>query len=852
MFKELINLQFKRPVSKQAIPNRLYNSRYNIYNRTQDDQRILEKALDGNELKKIAGRYKTTPYWSIYQNMFGQIPSVTAAINKKKNTVLSPGWKFVDPNGYTNYELTDTVNKLFRLRSIFEKQNLQYDTYGTVIYTHYAMTDYLTLNHEVPKPVFKLIPAGETRNYTVDLYTSEITSFSWQESDVYNFQQIDLFDKNGDRNFYIGRIEDVDDQFLGQPLLRPLYTILDGWLQDEENYQLFLKNASFPGIVAMVSGQTEQITIDELNGFFDSLRDKEQRFKASVIQNATDSEGNPMVNFTTIKQAIENRLKLDEKQEIYGLIDDCLGVTRKTMGQSTSGMGANEYETAMTDFKLTCLDARVDQITEDYNSFINPKIMKYLDDSGYFRQKQFKIKVDNQERIATKGDYKLCFNNLEVETNSQKRESYLRGYELGIFAASEVKEKGFDFEEKDLLDDDKFRKFSKDDIIIKEGELKSGPVDPASQQIEQQMKLAESGQSPVPNQQESNQPDNGIKPVVNIKPVQDQGQDIAENQTESSEEEKSVSNINNNFVKSLDKLVEIADLKIRNSGKVKKMVNTFFSKAIEDEDNYSRVPEILESTKAKQEKERLNKSFTEQYGDLDILLLLSLIYKNNIDLSLPESRDQINNLVSSKINKIEDYIDVDNLIESMLFASRLGLTEIERQLNTKLSEVQKKQIQKQVNNFSKERVKNLLGYRPKELPEFEDEVLNPYYDGSLDQTSINQVTDVIRYVMSTYPTLNQQAQSKLIEEELVKRAEQRAGDVTNDNLAKAFAVGTILAALELKAKKKTWLKTKARFPRETHLRMVGETVDFDKPFSNGSKWTQEEINCQCSIKVSNE
>lgn len=809
-------LKKQKPLSTVKM-NRVYNnSRYNLTTKEMEDHSILSKSLDGNQLKKMANSYKLTPYWSIYQNMFAKIPAVSSAINKKKDAIISSDWQFKDINGYYNQELTDYINKEFNLINIISKASLQYDLYGTVIYTHYTSSD-----DKIPKPIFKLIPAGETRNYTVDLYSGEVTSLSWETNDVFNFSKIDLFDLQGNRNFWIGKIEDVDDQFLGQPLLRSLYTELDGKLQDDENYQLFLRNASFPGIIAMVSGDAEQITIDELNNFLSSLRDKEQRFKGSVVTNSTDSEGNPMIQFQTIKQAIENRLSLDEKKEINGQVYDCLLIPRKLMGLSTSGMGANEYETAMLDYKLNCIKPRTTQITQDLNNFVLPIIMTYLEDSGYFRKKQFKIKIDNTEKLATKDDFQFFFNEMEVETNSQKRESYLRGYELGIFTVSEVKEKAFDYKTKDLLDDDNFRKFKNNDYIVKEGELKSGSFTSAG----------------------------GSSELANIS-TQDQGQDIAEEQTESSEEQELVNNVNNtvnsNFIKSLDKSIEIADLKVRNSGKVKKVINNFYTKA----DEYSKIPDLLITSKAKDQAGEIINSLKKQYGDINIDVIIDWIEKNGLDLREPESKDRILTFINLKLNKIENYFDIDNLVETMLFVARLGTAGVENNLNTKLNDSQKKTIQKEINSYSKERVKNLLGYKPEKIPEYEDEIFNPYFDGSLDITSNNVITNIIQSVLINYPTLSKDKQIQMIKENLNLNAEERGNQINQDNLSKAFGLAGFLASKILGARKKTWLRTKALNPRDTHLKMVGETVDFNKPFSNGSKWTQEEINCQCSIKVS--
>ena len=55
---------------------------------------------------------------------------------------------------------------------------------------------------------------------------------------------------------------------------------------------------------------------------------------------------------------------------------------------------------------------------------------------------------------------------------------------------------------------------------------------------------------------------------------------------------------------------------------------------------------------------------------------------------------------------------------------------------------------------------------------------------------------------------------------------------------------------------KTWVVTSSN-PRASHARMDGETVQYDRPFSNGATWpgdidnldVEEVANCRCQLEI---
>jgi hypothetical protein len=793
---ELFQISSATSLKEKSYSQGRTNSGYTYANRVVDDQKILEKSITGDELRARAARYKMTPHWYLYANMYGMVPSVSAAVNKKANSLVQCGWAIKDKNGFINQELTDVIERLFGITKLIERASKQYDLYGTVFYGKFQG------KHGMPH--FRLIPANETRNFIVNTNNFSIDSFSWQENDVFNYYRIHKTDENGDTNFYAGTSEDPDDMFFGAPRLRSLFTTLDGKLRDDENYQLFLRNASFPGIIAMVSGAASPTTIDELDSQLRSFRDPETRFKGGVVSNATDEEGNPLVQFITVKQAIENRLTLEEKREIDGQVYDNLFIPRKLMGLQSSGIGANEYEAAMYDYKMNCIDPQITLIARDLKAFVIPEALRFLSEKGYFTRREFKITEEDVEKIAEEEDFIFEFKELNVELPSVRRQSFMEGYDKGIFLASEVKMHGFGYQERDLEDDDKFRRFKKGDFLVAQGKAVEGLV-------------GEGGGADNVNE------------------------DIADEETQSSEDGA--------VEKSFDEIFSTAQTRSRKSGKVKKQSQSFFAKALEEKE-FSRVPEALATPRSQQELKRIQDALKKQYKTLNIKKVLSefeTIKQKALDKDSETLSQDISEFVEFKpTSKI---LDVEELIFTMLFIAKLGISEAERQTGRKLSDLERKQVLDQVDEYVKARTENLLKGKPQQTSEAKFKILDPYFDGSLDETTSKVLSTTIAGIIKANDNLDSTELEGLIEAELALKVNIRSKAIQEDNLSRSFSVGQILATSMFKPVTKTWLRTTAGHPDNIHLAQVGETIPYEETFADGSFWSQERHGCQCGILV---
>lgn len=739
------------------------------------------------ELRNGTAHIRALPEWQIYANMYGNIPAVSAAVNKKANTIRSAGWYIRDANGYAVEELTSFCKNNKQLDRLITRLSKSYDVYGG------ALIGAFKKQPEDTRCSFSTIPLSETRDFVLEEGAFKVLQFYWNN---YNLGYHKVVTNIDTESFFLGVDDDLDDQVFGAPRLRALYTDLDTKLRDDKNYQMFLQNASMPGIVALVSSAAEQSTVDEVSAVLRSWRDDDTKHKGGVVANATDNEGNPMIQFTTIAQDLQNRLSLEEKKEIAGLVYDCLFIPRKIMGLAGSGMGANEYESAMHDYKVSCIEPQMRLISNNVNQFVLPIILKEI---GEEKLSRYKIKSGDLVRGAKVADFEFCFEEISVELPSERRRSFMDGYDRGIFLASEVKLLGYGMDEDDIQDDDEFRKMPSGVAIIKKGNLQEGIIG-GQEEGEESEGIPGMAEMLQPKQQESPNPKQ--EQETPTQPEQEEIADVDTDATELNEVQKAI------FHK--------AKIRAKKSGKLKKHRDDLFRKL---DPKYSKVPAICKTPKADQFKQMLERSFYNQY-------------KNSIESEL--------GIVKKDITPIEEQMDMEEVILTLLFVASLAVRDIEEQYGRPLSDTQKQDIYYRVDQYIKGRINALTGHRTDELALLD--IRTPYYTGNgLDATTEHDIQRIVEIVQS------EQDFDYLSEiENIAKRRSELVGD---DTLATIFGATAMIVAEELGALTKTWLRTISENPRLNHLAMVGETVGFYQKFSNGSFWSNEEINCKCGIAV---
>lgn len=350
------------------------------------------------------------PQFQIMADFFANVVSVASNINFIVNTISGVDF-FIDDED----ETFEKIKKDFNFDFLIRKLALQLEVYGTLLVRNELVGK---------KPLISAIPLDEVLLFYGSRKEQTLTKINWYSREFSESVWLENSEKN--KTFFTDRIADLDSSVFGFPVLRSVLTIVDGKLKDDENYQLFLQNGSFPGILVFVP-QDEIALKNEMDSFLRQLRDSKSRFKSSVIQNALADDGKPKVAFQSIKQQMENRLTIEEKREIDGQIQDVLGIPRGIIGfnNKTGGLNSTEYEAKMNLFFSTAILPRLKFLV----SFLNREIMPIF------------AKFYGKEKLE------LSFNLPKVELGSEMRKSYLEGFKSKVLTLDEVRKMGFGLEE---------------------------------------------------------------------------------------------------------------------------------------------------------------------------------------------------------------------------------------------------------------------------------------------------------------------------------------------------------------------------------------------------------------------
>lgn len=775
---------------------------------------VKNKAVSTGE--EARAMLKLSQDYSILANLYSKISFVSTGIDKKANALLKHGWKIVDKNGNENKDLTRLIQKKFKLDSLIATASKQYDLYGTVFYLKLQNRD-LEKKELVGTPMFKLPAASEIFLFKIDERTLEISEFTWNSAELFSLRHQPKFDEYGDQNFHVGKNNDPESMFFGSPRLRSLLDLLDVKFLDDENYKSFLSNASMPGIIALTSEATSDHTIKQLNSAFDSLRDKEYRHRAQTIQafDGVDDNGNPVktIELITMEPRIGERLTLDEKIEIGGQVYDALGIPRKIMGLQTSGIGGNEYHFALQDYVDNCLLPHSKLIATDMNEFVLPAILNHLEDVGYFERNQYEYSLntdpENRKIVADKNHFHFEFNrftSLPDSVRVEKGGELVQGGQITVdYYLTE-----FLSVQADHLPNEAAARFVPNNVSII---AKDKMVDIYGNSIAKQQ------DADVDNKEDRED----FKDAVDV---------------DSKEKEVNTDITVNDVVKNKSIWGKVK------SSKSKKKASNFFSTSKNFKQGLSVIPDLLETGETKELVKFFADLLKKQAEKVKFEVLREKYLNTQGELEKAEFeaiKDQILQEVKKIMPKLIDLLtekEIDELSVALTYFGKLGYDYGLLQTPGDVKEMtpeQRVEVQDEISNWLGERVNNLLQGEP-EAEEKKSFKLNPYFDGDLDTTSANRITDAIVNNTSDLEFQNQ--------------IEERAQLITEEEAGKSFSAGLLAYALVMRAKFKKFLPTTAKNPRTgAHGAQVGVVVPIDANFPDGTFWSQELINCQHGVEV---
>lgn len=776
---------------------------------------VFDKAL--NEYQRQYGKVDVKiikpPIWNLFATMYKEIPSVSAGIKLKESAIAGLDKLFKNRTGHFHPEVSDLFQKTYDLKSIIKNHVSQMNLFGTVI-------DVKFKTPEGKLPFFKQLPANDIRSIQIDKTEWCINNITWN-SDELGIYDINLYEYdakgNKDRNFFVSRTSSIESQFFGDPPLESLYTTLDMKLQNDINYQQQLLRGFRPVTAALVGDDVEQSTITQLQSFFEANRDPDTAYNSPIINVPRDENGNPSIAFAKIESAIQNRLSLSEQKEIDGEVYDNLSIPRIMLQQSESrGVGANEYEPAMEQYKNNCIDPQTRDIEENLNSFVIPEGLRSLEENGIFEHNKIMIydEITGEKRIAKADDFVFCFGEFNVETLSAMKESWIKLGSAGGALWSEVKVRGrFVRAEDELNNDDYFRTFPRGVEVVKQGALIEGVAgsdegvsDEAQREIEE-----------VPEEE---------KQKIEKKDYQNEEPQVKQT--------------------SREEVLEIVDEKAKavgKSGKKKKRMKKFFSEPkVKASKGFSRVPELLKLPEAVNLKKNLKETFDKQYKSLDIKSILrdktiqdeikniqaleKLKENMKVKGEIGDLTNKIINEVKENTTKIAEFFDIPLFANTLQFYSRLGVQEgINQAKDKKLRDLEPSDVisaQKKNNDWITGRTMNLLEGKPEGEVTIKQDPTSPYYEGSLDETTYNDLAEIIAGVVLANPNASESELLDIINDRIDNATDVRADLTTENNSASIFNQSILALLLLFGEPRMRWLRTTAKNPREVHLAQVGE------------------------------
>lgn len=263
-----------------------------------------------------------------------------------------------------------------------------------------------------------------------------IDNFWWMYSGELVNKQI----KSG--SFKVFKKANISSQFFGLSPLNSLYDELNSINLDTQNFNKFLENNSFFGAVIFAKDTLGLEELQILKRVEKQLVQPESRYKATVVQGVEKIE--------QIKQGIEHRLSIEEKQFIKDSIYQVYGVPTFFAGANKSGLGAGEQLTHRQNLKDLAITQMQKKLEELYNSWVLP--------------------IFYPEHTARAVE-------MQVESDSDIITRYTEGYKTGIWTAKQVKTLGYRVQEEETTEEDNFRIFPAKTQIVKEGNLTEGNSD---------------------------------------------------------------------------------------------------------------------------------------------------------------------------------------------------------------------------------------------------------------------------------------------------------------------------------------------------------------------------------------
>jgi hypothetical protein len=805
----------------------------NYKNIIVDDERFAE-------FKRNLGKHTILPDFYLWERWYHIFDPVSRAVNKITNNSLTSGWTYIDINGRKHPEIADELDNRFDYQNLVPRWFSQTLVHGTSI-----NAKFLSGKNGFR---FEIISPSETYNYYYNMNLGKITQFSWR-NDIIDYTLVDLYDKQTkEQNFYISRRHSISSLPFGDSYLQPFFVKIDALLRDNDNYRLFLENNSFPGMLIFFDDEmveNPQETMQVLESKMQAWKDNLKRHSGSVVNIKPDD-----VKIEYIKQDLENKMKLDEKEFIEKSVFSAYQIPQIRMGmEGGAGMNSGKgHEIQQMNFDTDIFYPTAILCQKTWRSWYDKLALPQLEKEGFFEQKGIMVTdADGTERVATAKDFSFQMNKLPVELPSSRKERGIQEVRFGIKSPADYKRSELGASDKDVTRSDEMKLIPNNVTAVLpenmiEGNARRGGITPDA--------LTDAEGNVVGERlrvKGDKDPNNEDEPI----PAQE---DLPEPEEQKIEEQKA----------EVDFGLDSKDFREMNL-RYKSEQQKFLTKRDLDA---SQVEQMLETERAKKFEQDLGGKIKEQYESVDFKEVLEEVKPQIEALKKPKQTDPEQNQKASPEHKalkesiresLQDKVagldlNDDILIDTLVFTALLAIKDAERQATEAgqkpIPAEQKAEMEQIIKEYLTARLNALQGdggeYKP------DDELLGFDLPQGLTQSTVEFLTEIVLYAILNSEEVGDDT-LQIIQEEIEKRAEERSELVTGTELALIFIIALGLAGRRLGAKAKEWLLSSAARKRQAHLANVGKIIPYDNLFVAGDgipEWGPgKRIRCQCGLRL---
>jgi hypothetical protein len=729
-------------------------------------------------------------YPNFYHNylLYSQLSEVASVINHLGG--FFPSFTVFN-NNYLDKKQKLAIEYKFKLGKFIKEIVLQYALHNNFCFSYNGIkqdNDVYTLGDDV---WLTALPLQNTSLYRRKAGTNIISSFTYREPTFPSFEvQNDFY-------FYSG--VGASNCFFGDSKIDSLSNKLECLNRDELNFKKFLKNNAYPGLIISLENEMtkeQEVTLAEA---VRKWQQSEYYYEPAIIDNADG------LKFNTIENKVNNLTK-EEKEYIWQSTLACFGIPSDFILKKNGGLSAEELRTMRQVIFDNFITPTLEAIEPVLVFSVFPSILNTLESRGEdvsglsielepFALETFSQKLERMQKEVTElgrplDDY------FEVADGIGRKDQY-EHHKVYFFPnnriITDINEKiNTDYRENQLS-------------VVRENEQAAvTPIDTNKDNIA----LAEGGV--------------GVD-TLNLPQTEKKTDNTSQLKAE----------------------IPLDEVFTRLTPKQKDRVREFsFQPKEGDISGFEAVLVKKEFTSL------LDKTKSAVKEQLRIADIGNYFNKSNLSTKAEDSEEAEPDNISLLALLQDLYvIGLFGYADAMRFVKEAGLDNLSIEERTDLESNLKNYLVARITSITKAENQGQLSQRNKTRLEDDSFRQFRFEDIDVNQTSKKQLNRMIE--SANKKAENEEEFIQEIERLVVVNAANRADIIAKQEAINAYAYTQGLVYEKRKPKSKTKLPTSSNKPRELHQSMNGETVAYNKAFSDGSYFFPSPafFNCSCGMRV---